>query len=252
MKYLNFILILLVSGFGFSQNDGLFEEANKLYNEAQYHEALDKYNIILTSGNHSAALYFNMGNAHYKLNNIAPSIYYYEKALLLDPNDKEIKNNIAFARNMTIDAIEKVPELGISSVVNKWAKYFHFETWAKISIGLSILFVLLFIFYYFSNSSSKKRFAFVSSTICLILVFATLGLTFHGKHLVENNQPAIVFAKESQIKNEPNLRSAEAFKLHEGTKVQVLDTVDNWKKVKIADGKTGWVMSDDIRLVKTF
>jgi len=251
MKRLGFLLILLVCGLGFSQNEVLFEEANRLYNEAQYHEALDKYHTILDSGAHSAALYFNMGNAHYKLNNIAPSIYYYEKALLLKPNDNEINNNLAFARNMTIDAIDVVPEIGLLSLINKWAKYFYYETWAKISVTFSILFVALFIFYYFSVSSSKKRFAFVSSIICLILVFATLGLTFHGQNLVKTNQPAIVFAKESQIKNEPNLRSNEAFKLHEGTKVQVLDTVDNWKKIKIADGKTGWVLSDDIKLVKT-
>ncbi|MEM6514572.1 MAG: tetratricopeptide repeat protein [Bacteroidota bacterium] len=252
MKNIILILILLLSGLGFSQNEQLFEEANKLYNEGQYHEALDKYSTILESGNHSAELYFNMGNSHYKLNNIAPSIYYFEKALLLEPNDKEISNNIAFARNMTIDSIEKVPDVGLSSLINKWAKYFHYETWAKISVTLSILFVLLFVFYLFSNASSSKRFAFISSTVSLILVLATLGLTFHGKALVDENQPAIVFAKESQIKNEPNLRSSEAFKLHEGTKVQVLDTVDNWKKVKIADGKTGWVMSEDIKLIKNF
>ena len=89
-----------------------------MYNEGQYHEALDKYSTILESGNHSAELYFNMGNSHYKLNNIAPSIYYFEKALLLEPNDKEISNNIAFARNMTIDSIEKVPDVGLSSLIN--------------------------------------------------------------------------------------------------------------------------------------
>jgi len=120
MRSFKIIIALLICGLGFSQNSQLFEEANTLYNEAQYYEALDKYTQILDSGEHSAELYFNMGNAHYKLNNIAPSIYFYEKALLLKPNDKEIKNNIAFARNMTIDAIDKVPEIGFSSIVNKW------------------------------------------------------------------------------------------------------------------------------------
>ena len=70
--------------------------------------------------------------------------------------------------------------------------------------------------------------------------------------LVNNNQPAIVFAQETKIKSEPNLRSTEAFVLHEGTKVQVLDTVENWKKIKLSDGKTGWVMNDDIKLLKNF
>ncbi len=251
MKKLLLILTILCTSLGFAQNKALFEEANALYNDAKYYEALDKYKSILDSGEHSAALYFNMGNAHYKLNNIAPSIYYYEKALLLKPNDTEIKNNLAFAKNMTLDAIDTVPEVGFSGLFNRWASYFHYEVWAKISLGLAVLFVILFLVYYFSSATLKKRLAFITSVSCLLLVFVSLALAFHGERLVESNQPAIVFAKESQIKSEPNLRSTEAFKLHEGTKVQVLDTVNNWKKIKIADGKTGWVMSDDIKLVKT-
>ena len=101
------IIILFVCCFsmiGFSQNDSVFSEANTLYNNGKYAEAIDKYESILDSDQHSAELYFNLGNANYKLNNIAPSIYYYEKALLLEPNDKDIQNNLAFAQNMTIDA----------------------------------------------------------------------------------------------------------------------------------------------------
>jgi uncharacterized protein YgiM (DUF1202 family) len=79
------------------------------------------------------------------------------------------------------------------------------------------------------------------------LACSALSLAFHKYNLDKNDKPAIVFAKESQIKSEPNLRSTEAFKLHEGTKVQILDTVNNWKKIKLADGKTGWIVSDDIK-----
>ncbi len=252
MRLLLFVIAVFSSLITFSQNEALFEEANALYNSENYHEALDKYKLILETGEHSEALYFNIANAHYKLNHIAPSIYYYEKALLLNPNDTEIKNNLAFAKNMTLDDIDTVPEVGFSKLLNKWNNYFHFEIWAKISVGLALLFVLLFVIYYFSYSTTKKRLAFISSLTCLLLTFAALGLAFRGESLQVSNQPAIVFTKESQIKSEPNLRSTEAFKLHEGTKVQVLDTVDNWKKIKIADGKTGWVMSEDIKLVKTF
>ena len=252
MRQVLIFIAIIFSSLSFAQNDTLFEEANALYNSENYHEALDRYKAIVEAGEHSAALYFNIGNAHYKLNHIAPSIYYYEKALLLKPNDSEIKNNLAFARNMTLDAIDTVPEVGFSGLFNKWASYFHYEVWAKITVGLALLFVVLFIAYYFSYSTAKKRLAFITSLTCLILACVALSLTFHGENLVDKNQPAIVFAKESQIKSEPNLRSTEAFKLHEGTKVQVLDTVNNWKKIKISDGKTGWVMSEDIKLVKTF
>ena len=89
-----------------------------MYNEGKYAEAISLYESILATKKHSAALYFNLANAHYKLNHIAPSIYYYEKALQLNPNDSDIKNNLAFAQNMTIDAINDVPEVGFSKLIN--------------------------------------------------------------------------------------------------------------------------------------
>jgi tetratricopeptide (TPR) repeat protein len=236
----------------FAQNETAFEQANTLYNEGNYTEAITKYTSILDQGEHSAELYYNIANAHYKLNNVAPSIYYYEKALLLKPNDKEILNNISYAKNMTIDAIEIVPEVGFSRLIKNATNTMVFDNWAKTAVALVVLFVLLFLMYYFSQSTSKKRLAFITSLSSLLLAFIALAFAFNSYELDQKNQPAIVFAQESQIKSEPNLRSAEAFKLHEGTKVQVIDTVTNWKKIKLSDGKTGWVVSDDIKLLKDF
>ncbi len=247
MKTLVYILTFLIGSLSFAQNEVLFEQGNTLYNNGNYEEAIKKYESILDNGKHSAELYFNLGNAHYKLNHIAPSIYYYEKALQLKPNDKEIKNNIGFARNMTIDAVDTVPEVGFSKFVKNISNSMTFERWAKSSIGLVILFVVLFLLYYFSNTSLKKRFAFIGSMAALVLAGFSLSFAFHNYDLIEKDQPAIVFAQESQVKSEPNLRSTESFKLHEGTKVQILDTVNNWKKIKLADGKTGWISNTDIK-----
>ncbi|WP_299223081.1 tetratricopeptide repeat protein [uncultured Psychroserpens sp.] len=252
MKQLIYIVAFLLSGLLYAQNSQVFEEANALYNNANYTEALEKYNTILETEVHSAELYYNIANAHYKLNHIAPSIYYYEKALLLKPNDKDIKNNIAFARNMTVDAIDTVPEVGLTKLIKNVTNLMGFDAWGKTAIILVICFVLLFISYYFTYSTAKKRIAFVSSLACLMLALIALAFAFHKFQLVKKDQPAIVFAQEAKIKSEPNLRSTESFILHEGTKVQVLDTVDNWKKIKLSDGKTGWVMNDDIRILKTF
>ena len=125
----------------FAQDNKLFDEGNALYNEGKYAEAIDKYKIILDSGQHSAELYYNLGNAHYKLNNVAESVYYFEKALQLAPHDKDIQNNLAYAQNMTIDAINVQPEVGFSKVFKNLVNYFDHETWAKLSIGFMILFV---------------------------------------------------------------------------------------------------------------
>lgn len=252
MSTVLYILSFLLSFASFAQNETLFEEANTLYNEGKYAEAIDKYTAIIETGNHSASLYFNLGNANYKLNNIAPSIFYYEKALQLNPNDSDIINNIAFARNMTIDAIETIPEAGLNKLLKNVTNTFSFDDWAKISVILVFCFVILFLIYYFAFSSNRKRFAFIGSLLSLFLVCVSLLFAFHKFNLDKKDNPAIVFAQESKVKSEPNLRSEESFRLHEGTKVQVLDTINKWRKIKLSDGKTGWISSDDIKLLDDF
>ncbi|GAB1857846.1 tetratricopeptide repeat protein [Flavobacteriaceae bacterium MHTCC 0001] len=250
MKYVYILLFMLGCLSIQGQNSTLFKEGNTLYNNGKYAEAIDKYMAILETGKHSSELYFNLANAYYKLNNIAPSIYYFEKAKLLNPSDEDIVNNLAYANNMTIDAIDVIPEVGFIKILKNITNTFSFDTWAKIAVALAFLIVILILFYYFSFSSVKKRISFVTSTIGLLALVMALAFAFHKFTLDKKDNPAIVFAQESQVKTEPNLRSEEAFRLHEGTKIQVVDTVNSWKKIKLSNGKTGWVATEDIKMLK--
>src|SRR5690606_10219406 len=201
MRALTILLLSCFSMFGFSQNDQMFSEANAFYNEGKYAEAIDKYEAILKSEMHSAELYYNLGNAHYKLNHIAPSIYYYEKALQLEPNDKEIKNNITFACNMTIDDVDAIPEVGFSKFIKNLSKSLTFENWGFASIAFVIMFVILFLMYYFANTSTRKRLTFIGSMVSIVLACFALSFAFHNYDLMQSDQPAIVFAQESQVKS---------------------------------------------------
>lgn len=247
MKHFIYILAFLFSTIIVAQNSDLFQKGNTLYNEGKYDQAIEAYNNILETQNHSAAIYFNLANAHYKLNNIAPSVYYYEKALQLAPNDTDIKNNLSFAKNMTIDAIDTLPQTGFAKLGKKITHAFSFDGWAKLAVAFVFLFVILFLMYYFSNSTIKKRLTFIASNLSLLVMLITLALAFNKYALDKKDKPAIVFVQESKVKSEPNTRSEESFRLHEGTKVQILDTVKDWKKIKLTDGKTGWVLANDIK-----
>ncbi|AUP79651.1 SH3 domain-containing protein [Flavivirga eckloniae] len=249
MKKVFYIVSFLLSLTAFCQNQTLFEKANALYNEDKYAEAIDNYRAILETGNHSADLYFNLANAHYKLNNIAPSIYFYEKALQLAPNDPDIKNNLSFAQNMTIDAIDVVPEAGLAKLLNNVTHTMSFDNWARVAVGLVFCFVVLFLIYYFAFSTLNKRLTFIGSLASLFLLCVSLAFAFHKYNLDKKDNPAIVFEQESKVKNDPNPRSEEAFRLHEGTKVQVLESYNDWKKIRLSDGKTGWVNSKDIKML---
>jgi tetratricopeptide (TPR) repeat protein len=252
MRIITLLLVCCCSLLGFAQSNQTFEQANGLYNEGKYAEAIDKYESILDSDVHSAALYFNLGNANYKLNNIAPSIYYYEKALQLAPNDKEIEKNLSFSKNMTIDAIDKVPQVGFSRIINNVVNTFNTDIWAKIAVGGVIVFVLLFLMYHFSYTTYRKRIAFVTSIISLLVACFSVAMAFQKESLDKKDNPAIVFVQESRVKSEANKTSEEVFRLHEGTKVQVLETYEDWKKIQLSDNSVGWIPSKDVKLLKGF
>ena len=251
MKHIIYILFFFFGSLT-AQNETVFEQANALYNDAKFDEAIAKYESILETKQHSAEVYYNLANAHYKLNNIAPSIYYYEKALQLKPEDKDILNNRAYAKKMTVDAIQAVPELGLSRFFNKVIKILTFDNWAKLAIVLMVLFIALFLVYYFTHGTQSKRVSFILSFVFLFLSLCSVGLAFQKQALDNKDNPAIVFAQKSEVKTEPNLDGKDAFVLHEGAKVLVLDTINDWRKIKLLDGKIGWINAKDIKMLNNF
>ncbi|WP_209401509.1 SH3 domain-containing protein [Pseudozobellia sp. WGM2] len=252
VKTLFYIALFFFGVTASAQNEALFNKATEAYNVGEYQNAINGYLEILDNGEHSAELYYNLGNAYYKLNQIAPSIYYYEKALLLKPNDAEVENNLAYARNMTLDAIDTIPETGLSKIYDNIVGFLSFDQWSYAAVFFMILFVLLYIAFYYFRYSSRKRLAFVTSIVALLISVTSVVFAFLQYNLYKADQPAIVFASESSVKSEPNLRSQEAFALHEGTKVNILEELNEWKKIRIADGTTGWIPSEDIKTLKDF
>ncbi|MCP4976457.1 MAG: tetratricopeptide repeat protein [Maribacter sp.] len=252
MKQLLYIIVMLIASFGNAQNEALFNRATDSYNNGDYQKSIDYYSEILENGQHSAELYFNLGNAYYKLNEIAPSIYNYEKALLLSPNDSDIKNNLSYAQNMTLDAIEVMPETGLAKIYKTITGVMTFDQWSYTAVMFMILFVLLYIAFYYFKYATKKRIAFIGSIVSLFISVIAAVFAFVQYNDFIADQPAIVYDSEVQIKAEPNKRSEAIFVLHEGTKVNVLEGLNEWKKIKIVDGKTGWVSSESIRLLKDF
>jgi tetratricopeptide (TPR) repeat protein len=248
MKRIIFLMMLLVSSFGYAQNlDSLFVKANKLYQQENYLDALELYQDIEKQNVESEALYFNMANIYYKTNQVAPAIYFYEKALQIDPNNKDIKFNLDFAQRMILDNIEPLPKSLGQKFRDGVILKFKYNTWAIIAVSLAFLFALLFLLYHFSYSTSKKRFYFITSITSATLVAISLFFAFKSYHYVTTTKSAIIFAPQTQVKSAPTKNSEVNFELHEGSKVQVLEDLDNWRKIKIADGKTGWMQVDDLK-----
>lgn len=241
-------VFLLFSALIFSQNNtALFEKGNQLYKSQNYQEAIDQWKKIIKNGETSEDLYFNLGNAYYKLNKIGPAIYYYEKAKKLAPNDASINNNLTYAKNARVDVIAPLPETIFNKLYKTVSGMLSHKGWAIASIVFSVSFSILFLLYYFSFSEHKKRLFFITAMLSLIFLLSSLTLAFMTHLDIKNDHTAIVFATESQVKTEPNMNSETAFTLHEGTKVQVLDKLENWTHIMLENGKEGWIISQDIK-----
>lgn len=234
------------------KQEALFSKATEAYNNGSFLEAISLYNQILEKDLHSAALYYNLGNAHYKMGEIAPSIYFYEKALLLQPGDEEILNNLGFAQNMTLDAIQPLPQTFVHKLYQNWVYFLPMDSWTFLGIGLMILFVIGFILFNASYSPNIKRLTLIGSLVCLFLSLSTTGFAYLQYNDYRSDNPAIVFEEEVVVRAEPNFTSPENFRLHEGAKVQLIDGLGQWQKLKLADGQTGWVPTSTVKPLKDF
>jgi len=247
MKNILYIL-LLTSQLFFAQNG--FDRGNALYQKERYEEAIVEYESVFATNQHSAELYFNLGNCYYKLNKVAPAIFNYEKALVLHPDDSETVNNLKFAQKLQIDEIKVIPIVGFSKMIQDFTSIFHYNTWAWISVGLSVLFLVCFMGYYFSRLTLTKRTFFFGMFALLLLLLISVSAAISEKNNYENEKPAIVFAEMVLIKSEPQKASNTVFTLHEGTKVFILETLNNWRKIQLTDGTEGWIDKSAIKEVK--
>lgn len=238
-------IVLLISQTFWAQDD--FSKANQLYQKKNYQEAITTYETILASGKQSAELYFNIGNCYYKLHKVAPAIYNYEKALQLHPNDVQIQTNLSFARKMTVDDDKFVPKVGFHKLIEDFTSSFKYDTWAWIAVLFSFAFLGFFIGYYFSKAASQKRLYFTGMFLVLIGIMVSFFSGIYERNRISSDKTAIVFAESTSVKMVPKSSAKEAIVLHEGSKVSILDSIANWKKVQLPDETTGWIDEEAIK-----
>ena len=243
-----FLTVLFLCKIGFSQTpDLLFQKGNELYNNGEFDLAIKQYNEILEKKIHSPEIYFNMGNCFYKLNDVANSNFYYEKALLLSPNDKYILENLSFAKKMVLDDIEELPKTQLQIKIDSIFSLFSIKEWSYILIGLISIFFVWTLFYIFSYHPTYKRIYFSLSIVFLLISLLTSNIIWKESKKSIEIKNGIIFAKELSVFSEPNIRNEEIFILHEGTKVRLIDKLKGWEKIRLINGSEGWVTENKIK-----
>ncbi len=250
--YILSIIFLVICKGVFSQEilQKEFEDAANSYEKENYEDALTKYKILFDKVPHVADIAYNIANCNYKLNNIAASIYFYEKALKLDPKHTEASNNLVYANRMKIDAIEVLPETFFQKVANRTYRKWSYNTWAYILVSFSVLVAIFFLLYYLSYHSTKKILYFNLFVFSGILFLGSLVFTYKTKTEFDAIVPeAIVYSSSVEIHNAAASNADIAFVLHEGTKVQIIDTIEDWIKIRTANGRTGWTMKRVVKVL---
>ena len=241
-----FILFSL-STFASTQND--YTKANSLYDEGNYEEAIQVYEELLNNDNLSTDIYFNLGNAHYKLDQVPSAILNYERALKLKPDNEDALFNLKMANKRTIDKIERLPELFIANTWRTLVTSRTVNNWAYFTVGLVFLTLLFFIAYLLTQPIFIKKISFYSGSFFLLLTLFCWLMASQHDTINQSTSEAIIFEATVTIKSEPNLKAEKLFTLHEGTKVKLLETVNSWNKIKLPNGNVGWISSDAIEVI---
>ena len=227
----------------------LWNRANNHYSLGEYQDALSAYKQIEEAGMVSYKLYYNIANTYYKLKEDGHALLYYERALKLNPSDKDIKNNLEIAKLKTLDKIEVIPDFILTVWIGKLKNSLSSDSWAKISILLLAAVAVLLLLYRHASTVAMKKGAFAFGCIVLLFAICSLIFSFNLRSKAVSEDYAIVMVPVSNIKSAPNSTGNNLFILHEGTKIEVLEQVDTWSRIELSDGRQGWVQSSDFEII---
>ncbi len=253
--YFKYLLSIILIGFVFQAqvlrgNDNphaLLDSATSAYTKGFYSDAVVYYEKVLSMGLESAEIYYNLGNAYFKLNELAPAIYNYEKALMLSPSDEDILFNLKIANSRITDKIDVVPELFFQRWWKSFYRLFPGDTWALFSLIFFGLFLSALGIFLLSRRVTYRKIGLWAAVVFLVLASFSFAFAWKDQSRQTEKRNGIIFEPAVVVKSSPDEASVDLFVLHEGTKVEIQDKLDKWVKIKIANGNVGWLPATTLK-----
>ncbi len=233
---LGIVLILPV----FGQIDKM-KTADSLYTAEKYQEAVALYEEVLQEGKESAELYFNLGNAYFKTGDINHAILNFERARLLDPNDEDIAFNLQVANQYVVTSVEPLPQPFFARWSNAVINLNSADSWGRISLIAFFCFLVFLGLFLFAKSAGIKRFSFILGILSIVISLFAFSFASKQQSKIRNRNHAIVFCPRVTVKSSPSENGTDLFLIYEGVKVEITDSLDVWKEVKLLDGNLGWL-----------
>jgi len=249
MKSRIFILICVVIFSLKCHSNDFLKEAENAYDTKNYKIAIANYEKLINDGYKSYQLFYNLGNAYYRNNQLGKAIYAYEMARKIDPNDEDVRINLGIASAKTVDKIDSKENFFISAVKTNLLSSFTTNNWAWFTIIFLLGAVVLFFVFLNSRILIVKRVSFLLSCSLVVGFVFTYFLGYSAMEAKIENKFAIITTKEIKIMNEPTLSATFKFSLHEGTKVRVVENNGDWILIKLDNGNEGWLKVVDVGII---
>lgn len=237
----------------------LVEQADSAYMHDNFNDALSLYLQAAESEGTSASLYYNIGNCYYRLGQPGRAIVYYERSLRLDPSDSDARANLEFVNSRITD---EPGDRGmfITKTVNAIANRIGANTWAWIAITTFILTLVCIALYMLTTTIVIRKTGFFGAFVMLLLCIIANIMASVATDYSTTDTEAIVTVPASMLSTSPRApkdRSEEAMLLHEGTKVEILDSVSTrtdttavkWYDVRIDNEHRAWIRASDIERI---
>ena len=232
-----------------SLEDATKAEGDSAYMKNDYASAIQIYEALLNRGE-AADIYYNLGNSYYKAGDIAKAILNYERALLLQPGNGDIRANLEIARSKTVDKVEPGPEIFFVSWTKSLINSMSVDSWAVCGVVCFILLIVSLYLFIFSKQIVLKKAGFISGIVFLAVTILANVFANQQKDELTNRNSAIVINPSVTVRSTPSESGTSLFILHEGHKVGVKDgSMKDWKEIRLEDGKVGWVPASAIEII---
>lgn len=248
-KILTFVFLLWSISLSANNLDSLWVKGNEAYSLGEYTTAKECYSKMLDMGYCSYSLYYNLGNCSFKMGSTGEAILNYEKALKLNPTGKDAIANLELAKSRILDKIETLPEVVLITWIKDVRNSLSSNSWAYWALGLFALTALFLFGYRYASLSGRKKLYFVVACIMLLGSLISFSFSLSLARVAIGENYAIVLNPVANVKSAPNSNGNNIFILHEGTKVEILESVEGWSKIALSDGREGWVMSNLVEII---
>ena len=229
--------------------DNLWDRGNTDYVNGAYADAIAHYDSIVTMGRESYKLYYNLGNAHFKEGHIGLSILNYRRARQLAPSNPDVKYNLSIANSYVKDNIEAVPEFFGSKWERAVRKLLSSNAWTTISLLALVLGLGSALLYLLSPGMGRRKTGFYLSAAFMLVFIVTTAFAAASKRELTDSEQAVVLESAISVRSSPDMASKEIFIIHEGTAVEILDTLGPWYEISIADGNKGWIEASAVEKI---